>query len=90
LITKLEPTLTVPATTMSPLARRYDGRHTVEIRLDRTFGNPDPSPPVEMIFSDASGGNFWHRDRYGGLTQITTGLPPSGATVFFRDPANTL
>lgn len=72
------------------VAPRYDEPHTVDIRLDRTFGNPDPSPPVELIFSDASGGNFWYRDRYGGLTEITTGLPPAGATIFFRDPVNTL
>jgi hypothetical protein len=72
------------------LAPQSDERHTVEIRLDRTSGAPDPSPPVEIIFSDASGGNFWYRDRYGGLTEITTGLPAAGvAAVFFQDPANT-
>lgn len=72
------------------VAPRSDERHTVQIRLDRAFGAPDPSPPVEIIFSDASGGIFWYRDRYGGLTEMTTGLPPAGSAVFFREPANTM
>lgn len=45
--------------------------------------------PVEIIFSDA-GGRFWHRDRYGGLTEITKGLPPSASDHFFTAPKNKL
>ena len=66
-------------------------RHDVSLRLRRIAdGVPEPSPPVEIIFSDASGGRFWRRDRYGGLSEIKGTLPPSGLAHFFRDPTNTL
>jgi hypothetical protein len=40
------------------------------------------SPPVELIFSDA-GGIFWHRDRYGVLTEIRE-VPPPVEKYFFQ------
>jgi hypothetical protein len=68
----------------------YSEQHVVDIRMSRTADdNPEHSPPVEIIFGDASG-NFWHRDRYGGLTEITAALPPSASAHFFKEPANTL
>jgi hypothetical protein len=40
------------------------------------------SPPVELIFSDAAG-KFWHRDRYGALTEIRE-VPLSAEKHFFQ------
>jgi hypothetical protein len=40
------------------------------------------SPPVELIFSDAAG-VFWHRDRYGSLTEIRE-VPPDVGKHFFQ------
>src|ERR1700683_1223792 len=65
------------------IAPRYDQTHSVEIRA-REPGTADRhrTLPVEIMFSDASGGRFWHRDRYGGLAEITGTLPPSGREHF--------
>jgi hypothetical protein len=71
------------------LAPHYSESHTARLRVGRTAdGNPEPSPPVEIIFSDASGGRFWHRDRYGGLTELAEKLPPSARALFFKRPAS--
>jgi hypothetical protein len=73
------------------VAPHYDQEHVVRLSVGRSSdGQPEASPPVEIIFSDASGGRFWHRDRYGGLSEITKGLPPSAADHFFKKPANIL
>jgi hypothetical protein len=69
----------------------YSEARAVEVRTDQPPGGiTGATLPVEMIFSDASGGRFWHRDRYGGLTEITRGLPPVGRDHFFKTPKNTL
>jgi hypothetical protein len=69
----------------------YNEPHTVKIHVGRTSdGTPESSPPVEIIFSDASGGRFWRRDRYGGLSEIKDELPPSGAAHFFKKPVSLL
>jgi hypothetical protein len=68
----------------------YNEEHAVKLRVGREpDGTVEISPPVEIIFSDASGGRFWHRDRYGGLREITEKLPPSAAEHFFKSPTNT-
>jgi hypothetical protein len=51
-------------------------------------GRVESNLPVEMLFSDAAG-RYWHRDREGGLTEITEGLPPSGDKYFFKTIAST-
>jgi hypothetical protein len=73
------------------IAPHYDEPHAAAIRIARgADGQPEPSPPVEVIFGDATGGRFWRRDRYGGLGEITGGLPPKGSEHFFAPPANAL
>ena len=65
---------------------QYSGPHTKDMKVSRMAdGDPEHSPPVEIIFSDV-GGNFWHRDRYGRLSEITEKLPSSGSAHFFRSP----
>ena len=59
-----------------------------ESRGDRWHGRRAESLPVEILFADAAG-RFWRRDRYGGLTEIVEGLPPSSA-LFFTEPAVTI
>jgi hypothetical protein len=46
-------------------------------------GDTQSTLPVELLFSDGAG-RYWHRDRQGGLTEITKELPPSGSTYFFK------
>jgi hypothetical protein len=73
------------------IAPNYNKPHVVKLRLARTAdGHPEPSPPVEIIFSDASGGKFWHRDRYGGLREITGQAPPSSVDILFKRPVNSV
>jgi hypothetical protein len=72
------------------LAPQYGAVHTTDVR--RTSATRDAEEltlPVEIVFSDA-GGRFWHRDRYGGLSEITKGLPPAARDYFFTTPQNTL
>jgi hypothetical protein len=60
-------------------------QQTVELKLRKTAdGRYESSLPVELIFRDASS-KYWHRHRNGGLTEITTDLPPSGRAHFFTD-----
>ena len=67
------------------IAPRHDEEYSIELRLGRTAeGDPEHSPPVEITFSDASGGKFWHRDRYGGIREITGKAPPSSEDYFFK------
>jgi hypothetical protein len=71
------------------LAPHYSKSHAAKLRVGRVDGgNPEPSPPVEVIFSDASGGRFWHRDRYGELTEIHQGFPSSAKDLFFKRPSS--
>jgi len=73
------------------IAPNYNEPHDVQLRLARTADDqPEPSPPVEIIFSDASGGRFWYRDRYGGLREITGRASPSSADYFFKLPVNSV
>jgi hypothetical protein len=62
---------------------------TLKLRLDRTVsGEVEPSPPVEIIFSDAGGTRFWRRDRFGGLSEIPGSQPPAVEKYFFANPTN--
>jgi hypothetical protein len=66
---------------------RQDSRHEVRLRLSRApDGNYEPSPPVEILFRDASR-RFWHRDRFGRLTQIKDDPPKPSSSYFFRAAA---
>jgi hypothetical protein len=47
-------------------------------------------PPVELMFCDASGRTFWHRDRNGHLSQIEDGSPPLAKDYFFTSPKTRL
>jgi hypothetical protein len=67
------------------IAPHFDSQYVVEIRLDRVNGNLEMSPPVEILFCDATGGRFWHRDRFGGINDIAAGPPPSGGEYFFTN-----
>lgn len=71
-------------------APHYKEDHVAHLRIDRPANSSyrESSPPVEIIFSDASGGRFWRRDRYGGLSEITDKLPPKASDHFFKAPAN--
>lgn len=65
------------------LPPKCDQQETVNLELHRSAaGGYEPAPPVELIFRDAAG-RYWHRNRNGGLTEITKDLPPSGAAYFF-------
>lgn len=69
-----------------PRSRR---EHTISLQLDRLAdGEYESTPPVEVIFNDASGGMLWRRDRYGGLTELTEVPLRSGENYFFQPPAN--
>lgn len=73
------------------IAPHHKELHTVQLRLWRTAdGRPEPSPPVEIIFSDATGGRFWHRDRYGGLGEIIEQSVPASSDYFFKQPINSV
>jgi hypothetical protein len=69
---------------------KYKHQHTASLKLGRLLdGSYESSPPVEVIFNDASGDEkFWWRDRYGGLTQLNEKLPSLAAKHFFGPPAN--
>jgi hypothetical protein len=70
---------------------KYHGDHTVRIELTPLPGGGyEDSPPVELVFNDASGGRFWRRDRYGGLTQLTERIPSGAGKHLFTRPANLL
>jgi hypothetical protein len=70
---------------------KYQKDHTVRLELSPLPGGGDEdSPPVELVFNDASGGRFWRRDRYGGLTQLTERIPSGAAKHLFTTPANPL
>jgi hypothetical protein len=70
---------------------KYRNDHTVALTLTpMPGGGYDKSPPVEMIFNDASGGRFWRRDRYGGLTQLKEKDPDKAAQHLFTSPANVI
>jgi hypothetical protein len=68
----------------------YKQPHTASLKLGRVLdGGYEPSPPVEVIFNDASADSrFWWRDRYGGLTQLNETVPSNAAKYFFQKPAN--
>jgi len=69
----------------------YQKDHTVRLELSPLPGGGcEDSPPVELVFNDASGGRFWRRDRYGGLTQLTERIPSGAAKHLFTTPANPL
>jgi hypothetical protein len=71
------------------LPPKYKKAHTVALRLEPLPGGGDElSPPVEVIFNDATGGRLWRRDLYGGLMQIDGG-PPGGAGEHFFKPTAT-
>jgi len=70
---------------------KYQRDHTVRLTLSPLPGGGyDKSPPVELVFNDASGGRFWRRDRYGGLTQLAERVPSGAAKHLFTAPANLL
>jgi len=50
-------------------------------------GSYEPSPPVEIIFYDATHGALWLRDRFGALVQIKEDTSSSVAEHFFKRPA---
>jgi hypothetical protein len=67
----------------------YDQAHSVTLHPGAaSSADSELSPPVEIIFSDASGGRFWWRDRYGGLTELTTTDAVSPAEHFFTNPVS--
>lgn len=69
----------------------YRQDHTVHLALSPLpSGGYEAALPVELIFNDASGGRFWRRDRYGGLTQLTERTPSGAAKHLFTTPANQL
>ena len=66
------------------LAPKTDYQQTVTRTLGMTAdGKYETAPPVELIFRDATG-RHWHRNRNGGLAEITD-LPPEGRKIFFAD-----
>jgi hypothetical protein len=68
---------------------KYRKDHTARIELNpMPGGGYERSLPVEIIFNDASGGRFWRRDRYGGLTQLKADRPQDAAEAFFTPPSN--
>jgi hypothetical protein len=70
---------------------KYHKDHTVRLELrPLPGGGYEESPPVELVFNDASGGRFWRRDRYGGLAQLTERIPSGAAKHLFTTPANLL
>jgi hypothetical protein len=66
----------------------YRREHTVPLLLAPESGDGKFPPPVELIFSDAAGGRFWGRDRYGRLTQLKETQSSAAAQHFFRPPAS--
>jgi hypothetical protein len=64
---------------------KYRKEHTTSLQLGRLpDGSYESSPPVEIIFNDASSdGRFWWRNRYGALTQLSDKLPSDAAEHFF-------
>jgi hypothetical protein len=70
---------------------KYHKDHTVRLKLSPLPGGGyEHTPPIELVFNDASGGRFWRRDRYGGLTQLTERIPSGAAKHLFTAPANLL
>jgi hypothetical protein len=70
---------------------KYRKKHTVRLKLTPLPGGGyERSLPVELVFNDASGGRFWRRDRYGGLTQLAERVPSGAAKHLFTVPANLL
>lgn len=68
---------------------KYRADHIVALTLSpMPGGGYEKSPPVEIIFNDASRGRFWRRDRYGGLTQLKETDPEKAAELLFTRPAN--
>lgn len=68
---------------------KYKEDHTARLTLTpMPGGGYEESLPVEIIFNDASGGRFWRRDRYGGLTQLNVGRPQDATRALFTRPAN--
>lgn len=70
---------------MPPKSRQ---RKLISIDWPRLPGGSQTSPPVELIFSDAAG-KYWHRDRYGSLTEIRE-VPPSVERHFFQSGGDKL
>ncbi len=70
---------------MPPKSRQ---RKPISIDGPRLAGGSQTSPPVELIFSDAAG-KYWHRDRYGSLTEIRE-VPPSVKKHFFQSGGDKL
>lgn len=64
---------------------KYKRKHTAQLQLGRLLdGSYESSPPVEIIFNDASSDErFWWRNRYGALTQLNDKLPSDAAQHFF-------
>jgi hypothetical protein len=70
---------------LPPKARQ---ERAISLELPRTMATAaESSLPVELLFRDAAG-RYWHRDRYGELTQITKKLPPPGGEYFFKSAAS--
>jgi len=68
---------------------KYQKDHTAHLDLSpMPGGGYEESLPVEIVFNDASGGRFWRRDRYGGLTRLNVNGPQDAAKAFFTQPAN--
>jgi len=68
---------------------RSTRQQDVCLQVDRApDGSHEPSPPVEVIFYDATHGGLWLRDRFGHLAQIADAGSPSVVQHFFKKPAN--
>jgi hypothetical protein len=66
---------------------KSDQEQNISVRLDRApDGTREPSPPVEVIFYDATHRVLWLRDRFGRLVQITDDGSQSVARHFFSNP----
>jgi len=71
------------------LPPRCTQQHDALLQLGATpDGSYEPSPPVEMIFYDATHGGLWLRDRFGALVRIRGGAPSSVAEDFFKRPVS--
>jgi hypothetical protein len=61
--------------------------HEVSLELDRApDGSYEPSPPVEVIFYDATRGGLWLRDRFGRLAELKDKESVPVAEHFFKKP----
>ena len=70
---------------------KYKRNHTARLELNpMPGGGYEESLPIEIIFNDASGGKFWRRDRYGGLTQLSEQTTSGAAKHLFTTPTKRL